>query len=72
MNKENSALKLVDEIILYYDVRSKKNIKLESLWAQEHDFNYLKITRTKNHKLDAIGVVAVKRNEISSIWGDVE
>ena len=25
MNKENCALKLVDEIILYYDVRSKKN-----------------------------------------------
>ena len=24
MNKENSALKLVDEIILYYDARSKK------------------------------------------------
>ena len=27
MNKENCALKLVDEIILYYDARSK-NIKL--------------------------------------------
>ena len=27
MNKENCALKLVDEIILYYDARSKKNIK---------------------------------------------
>jgi len=26
MNKENCALKLVDEIILYYDARSK-NIK---------------------------------------------
>jgi len=25
MNKENCALKLVDEIILYYDVRSKKH-----------------------------------------------
>ena len=24
MNKENCALKLVDEIILYYDARSKK------------------------------------------------
>ena len=31
MNKENCALKLVDEIILYYDARSKKNIKLHSL-----------------------------------------
>ena len=27
MNKENSALKLVDEIILYYDARSKKHQK---------------------------------------------
>ena len=25
MNKKNCALKLVDEIILYYDVRSKKH-----------------------------------------------
>ena len=27
MNKENCALKLVNEISLYYDARSKKNIK---------------------------------------------
>jgi len=27
MNKEYCALKLVDEIILYYDVRSKKHKK---------------------------------------------
>ena len=27
MNKENCALKLVDEIILYYDARSKKTSK---------------------------------------------
>ena len=27
MNKENCALNLVDEIILYYDARSKKNKK---------------------------------------------
>ena len=25
MNKENCALKLVDEVILYYDARSKKH-----------------------------------------------
>jgi len=25
MNKENCALKLIDEIILYYDARSKKH-----------------------------------------------
>ena len=29
MNKENCALKLVDEIILYYDVRSKKTSNVE-------------------------------------------
>ena len=28
MNKENCALKLVDEIILYYDARSKKHQNL--------------------------------------------
>ena len=27
MNKENCALKLVDEIIIYYDARSKKHQK---------------------------------------------
>ena len=27
-NKENCALKLVDEIIIYYDARSKKQRKL--------------------------------------------
>ena len=27
MNEENCALKLVDEIILYYDARSKKHKK---------------------------------------------
>jgi len=34
MNKENSALKLVNEIILYYDERSKKHhiIFSHSLW----------------------------------------
>ena len=33
MDKENCALKLVDEIILYYDARSKKkNIKLHFLY----------------------------------------
>ena len=32
MNKENCALKLVDEIILYYDAQSKKHqIKKESI-----------------------------------------
>ena len=30
MNKENCALKLVDEIILYYDARSKKTSEVYS------------------------------------------
>ena len=30
MNKENCALNLVDEIILYYDARSK-NIKIQNV-----------------------------------------
>ena len=31
MNKENCALKLVDEIILYYDARSKRHQIYEKL-----------------------------------------
>jgi len=31
MKKENCALKLVDEIILYYDARSKKHQNYEIL-----------------------------------------
>ena len=31
MNKENCALKLVDEIILYYDARSKKHQKVSKV-----------------------------------------
>ena len=40
MNKENCALKLVDEINLYYDARSKKHqinepiLKITSMTAQ--------------------------------------
>ena len=35
MNKENCALKLVDEIILYYDARSKKHqISYNSLYSE--------------------------------------
>ena len=33
MNKENCALKLVDEIILYYDARSKKHQKMKLIIA---------------------------------------
>ena len=33
MNKENCALKLVDEIILYYDVRSRKHQNTYDCWS---------------------------------------
>ena len=32
MNKENCALNLVDEIILYYDARSKKH-RIKNDWC---------------------------------------
>ena len=35
MNKENCALKLVDEIILYYDARSKKISKWTKVLFKE-------------------------------------
>ena len=37
MSKENCALKLVDEIILYYDARSKKHQIMLDLRAQPHN-----------------------------------
>jgi len=36
MNKESCALKLVDEIILYYDARSKKHQKKKN-WLFVYD-----------------------------------
>ena len=50
----------------------KKTGKLESLWTQAQDFDYLKITRIKIHKLYAFGVVEVKRNEMNAIQGDAK
>ena len=46
MNKENCALKLVDEIILYYDARSK-NIKLPCFLSVTRIFLVLKSLKTK-------------------------
>ena len=37
MNKENCALKLVDEIILYYDAWSKKHQMYQSCSAVEEE-----------------------------------
>ena len=53
MNKENCALKLVDEIILYYDARSKKhqtqNMSLEAILIlyTESFTNQFKFTKDK-------------------------
>ena len=42
MNKENCALKLVDEIILYYDARSKKHqITQKNFFLKELKMGYL-------------------------------
>ena len=38
MNKENCALKLVDEIILYYDAQSKKHQKRYGVFVDIYDF----------------------------------
>jgi len=43
-NKENCALKVVDEIILYYDARSKKHqniLKLLEDTEQSHDNSHV-------------------------------
>ena len=45
MNKEKCALKLVDEIILYYDVRSKKH----------HMYSIIAVTNKHTAKLHHVG-----------------
>ena len=40
MNKENCALKLVDEIILYYDARSKK-LQIMQIFVMEAETSCL-------------------------------
>ena len=44
MNKENCALKLVDEIILYYDARSKKTSKKSLKMFSKLDRNSLSLS----------------------------
>ena len=44
MNKENCALKLVDEIILYYDAWSKKHQILKSVYDYILKINFLSLT----------------------------
>jgi len=48
MNKENCALKLVNEIILYYDARSKKHQITMFITARLIDFHpYLQVALCK-------------------------
>ena len=42
MNKENCALKLVNEIILYYDARSKKH-QLNKVYLLVYNINIKKV-----------------------------
>ena len=46
MNKENCALKLVDEIILYYDARSKKT----SNYIEKNCASSWSFTKNRNSK----------------------
>ena len=46
MNKENCALKLVDEIILYYDARLKKH-----QISMNYIYMYMEVGLTKRHSL---------------------
>ena len=49
MNKENCALNLVDDIILYYDARSKKHVWCVSIYtfsvASNNIYQWLRIAR---------------------------
>ena len=54
MNKENCALKLVDEIILYYDARSKKHKK------KCKNFTLYRITPTSNN--------VINKNHLYDSW----
>ena len=48
INKENCALKLVDEIILYYDAQSKKHQNNRTLHITHHGNNYVPINFSEN------------------------
>ena len=53
MNKENCALKLVDEIILYYDALSKKHKKnIKSCQAKAPQYNDIRTLPTSFYNLD--------------------
>ena len=41
MNKENCALKLVDEIILYYDARLEKHKKINKILFEYYTWWYI-------------------------------
>ena len=65
MNKENCALKLVDEIILYYDARSKKHqIRTESLsevlWNKEKDNLMIEMEKNYDNSMKGDNAVIAK------------
>ena len=58
VNKENCALKLVDEIILYYDARSKKHKKIYILYIKY--FTYFKTNSFTHNSVLFVNFVAVR------------
>ena len=61
MNKENCALKLVDEIILYYDARSKERQILLVVHFVRHVVVAL-VDCTNRHPVNSLDFRRVSRN----------
>ena len=59
MNKENCALKLVNEIILYYDARSKKHQILTSILTIFLFFRYCEPTPLAAFTQDRANLVQI-------------
>ena len=55
-NKENCALKLVDEIILYYDARSKKHQKRDNVLVTRCHVRVITFLRKRNNMFPFIVV----------------
>ena len=66
MNKENCALKLVDEIILYYDARSKKHQKSFNLFQHAvcsrrlNTLHHITVRLETAHRLASYGLAWLK------------
>ena len=79
MNKENCALKLVDEIILYYDARSKKhhipyslsnallhtNICISFCFCVQNRSIFVSLTHAVAQLVEALGYKAEGRGFVS-------